>query len=206
MSGSPFLTIAPSIASSTSRFRCSETLSSKDTMSLTTIARRNLLLRSSFTRHNSTFSPSSPPSASSSSTPTPETKTSPTQLPPEKMRALISLYHQSKDFISPLNLSNKIDEVFAKDFYANSSMFTGYSELKSRMAERKAAPVIGNAQNKEQLMDSTWSTGPAERREEMVFDALYGVNDGMPGLETLLDEEGRVREAVKEDKAVGSSS
>ena len=116
------------------------------------------------------------------------------------MRALISLYHQSKDFISPANLSDKIDEVFAKDFYANSSMFAGYNDLRSMVAERKAAPIIGNAQTKEQIAAKAWSMGPTARREEMVFDALYGVNEGMPGLETLLDEEGRIREAVKEDK------
>jgi len=121
------------------------------------------------------------------------------------MRALISLYHQSKDFISPGNLSDKIDEVFAKDFYSNSSMYAGYGELRSMMAERKAAPVIGNAQTKEQIVAKSWSVGPAAaRREEMVFDALYGVNEGMPGLETLLEEEGRIREAAKEDKAAGS--
>jgi len=40
----------------------------------------------------------------------------------------------------------------------------------------------------------------------MVFDALYGVDEDMPRLETLLDEEGRIREAAKEDKAMGSPS
>jgi hypothetical protein len=122
------------------------------------------------------------------------------------MRALVSLYHQSKDFISPANLSDKIDDVFAKDFYANSSMFAGYNDLRSVMEERKAAPVIGNAQTKEQIAAKTWSVGPTARREEMVFDALYGVNEGMPGFETLLDEEGRIREGAKEDKAAGRPS
>jgi len=160
-------------------------------MSFTAIARRKLLHRSSLARH-----------ISSSSSSTPETKTSPTQLSPEKMRALVSLYHQSKDFISPNNLSDRIDEVFAKNFYANSSMFVGYNGLVSMMAERKAAPVVGNAQTREQIVTKTWSLGPAAKREQMVIDALYGVDEGMPGLETLLDEEGRVREAAKEDKAV----
>ena len=51
------------------------------TMSLTTVARRKLLLRSSLARRKSTF----PPSTSSPSAPAPETKTPPTQLSPEKM-------------------------------------------------------------------------------------------------------------------------
>jgi len=85
-------------------------------------------------------------------------------------------------------------------------MFTGYNSLASMMAERKAAPAVGNAQTKEQIATRTWAIGPAARRERMVFDALYGVDEDMPGLETLLDEEGRIREAAKEDKATGSSS
>ena len=85
-------------------------------------------------------------------------------------------------------------------------MFAGYGQLKSMTAERKAAPVIGNAQTKEQIAAKSWTVGPAARREEMVFDALYGVNEGMPGLETLLEEEERIREAAKEDKATGSPS
>ena len=174
-------------------------------MSFTTIARRKLLLRPSFARYDSTLSSSSSPSTLLSSTPTPETKT-PTQLPHEKMRALISLYHQSKDFISPANLSDKIDEVFAKDFYANSSVFAGYNTLKSMVGERKAAPVVGNAQTKEQIRAKVWSVGPTAKREQMVVDALYGVDEDMPGLEALLDEEGRIRKATKEDKAVGRGS
>jgi len=122
------------------------------------------------------------------------------------MRALISLYHQSKDFISPANLSDKIDEVFAKDFYQNGSVFAGYHTLRSMVEERKAAPVIGNAQTREQIAAKIWPVGPVARRERMVVDALYGVDEDMPGLETLLDEEGRIREAAKEDKSVRSSS
>lgn len=87
-------------------------------------------------------------------------------------------------------------------------MFSGYNSLAAMVTERKAAPVIGNAQTKEQIVTKTWSVGPAARREQMVVDALYGVNDDMPGLETLLDEEGKIREAAKEDKNkdAGSSS
>lgn len=120
------------------------------------------------------------------------------------MRALISLYHQSKYFISPANLSDKIDEVFAKDFYTNRTSFAGYHNLVSMMAERRDAPTIGNAETKEQIVTKSWSLGPAAKREQMVFDALYGVDEDLPGLETLLDEEGRIREAVEEDKPEGS--
>ena len=122
------------------------------------------------------------------------------------MRALISLYHQSKDFISPSNLSDRIDEVFAKDFYANGTIFAGHGHLVSMLAERRATPTMGNTQTKEQITTGAWSVGPAAERERMVVDALYGVNDELPGLETLLDEEGRVRAAAKEDKVAGSSS
>jgi len=76
----------------------------------------------------------------------------------------------------------------------------------SMVAERRDAPVIGNAQTKEQIVTKTWALGPAAKREQMVIDALYGVDESLPGLETLLDEEGRIREAAKEDKVVGNSS
>lgn len=165
-------------------------------MSLTTIARRRLLFRPPLTRHNST-SPRSP---------TPNATPSATQLPPEKMRALISLYHQSRDFISPANLSDKIDEVFAKDFYANSTSFAAYWNLVDMVSERKNAPVIGNPNTREQIQPHGWATGPAAKREQMVFDALYGVDGDMPGLETLLDEEGHIHEASKEDETAGRSS
>lgn len=170
-------------------------------MSLCTMVRRKLLLRSSLTRHGSTF-----PSSSSPSTPTPGLKTPATQLSPEKMRALISLYHQSKDFISPANLSDKIDEVFAKDFYANGTSFAGYGNLLGMTTERRAAPIIGNPQTKDQVEPQRWSARPAAKREQMVVDALYGVDEDMPGLETLLDEEGRISKAAKDDEAGKSSA
>ena len=53
------------------------------------------------------------------------------------------------------------------------------------VAERKAAPRIGNPRVKEQV------------------DASYGVD--MPGLEVPLNEERRMREAAKEDEALEDS-
>jgi len=85
-------------------------------------------------------------------------------------------------------------------------MFAGYGELRATVEERRAAPVIGNAQTREQIMTQTWSAGPTAKREQMVIDALYGVDEGMPGLESLLDEEGKIREAAEEDRAAGRSS
>ena len=116
------------------------------------------------------------------------------------MRALISLYHQSKDFITPSNLSDKIDEVFAQNFYANNALFAGHLDLSNIINERNSAPAVGNVQTKEQFQPQGWFTGPKEDRDRMVSDALYGTSDGdMPGLEALLDEEGRIRAAAKED-------
>jgi hypothetical protein len=108
------------------------------------------------------------------------------------MRALISLYHQSK--------------VFAKDFYSNGASFATYRDLAETMQDRRSAPVLGNPQNKEQVEPQNWSMGPAARREQMVIDALYGVDEDMPGLEALLDEENKIREAVKEDAATKSEN
>ena len=175
-------------------------------MSLSAIVRRKQLPRTPLIRHNSTFLSSPSPSTSSPPTPAPESKTSPTQLPPEKMRALISLYHQSKDFVSPNNLSDKIDEVFAKDFYANNTSFAGYWTLVGRMGKRRDSPVVEDPQTKELVQLQRWSASPTAGREQMVIDALYGVNEDQPGLETLLDEEERIREAAKEDEAARSSS
>ena len=184
------------------RFRCSD-LFQRAPMSLSAMSRRRLLLRSSLTRHSSTSPSSSSPPVS---TPTKRFRTLRTQLPPKKMRSLVSLYHQSKGFISPANLSDKIDEVFAKDFYSNGTSFASYWNLVGMVTEREAAPRIGNPRVKEQVELQRWSARPAAKREQMVIDALYGVDEGMPGLDTLLDEEKTIREAAKEDKTLKDSS
>lgn len=84
-------------------------------------------------------------------------------------------------------------------------MFAGYGELRAMVEERKAAPVVGNAQTREQIMTQTWSVGPTAKREQMVIDALYGVDEGMPGLDSLLDAEWKIRRATEEDRAAGRS-
>ena len=84
-------------------------------------------------------------------------------------------------------------------------MFAGYSSWVSTVNERKAAPAIGSAQTKEQIVTRAWSVGPAAKREQMVIDALHRVNNDLPGPEASLEEEESVCEAFEEDKSTGSS-
>jgi len=161
------------------------------------IVHRGSLLRPSFTRHVS--SKSTKPDVSAPQRPT-------SSLPPHKLRALISLYHQSRDFISPNNLSDKIDQVFATGFYSSNDSglrFASYGNLLGTLRQRRSLPRIGESNMQTFSNEPPWSS--LAKREDEVFHALYGVDNlKMPGLDALLDEEKKIQEMSKEDKETSS--
>lgn len=106
-------------------------------------------------------------------------------LPPSKLRALISLYHRSGQFITAEGLDDAIDRAFTvKDQrYIHNSPF-GLGDLKSEVTRQRSAPkfgrVIDNVVSKEGMYEER------ERRVAAVFEALYGTQEGRkPGLEIL---------------------
>ncbi|RDB23232.1 hypothetical protein Hypma_009586 [Hypsizygus marmoreus] len=121
-------------------------------------------------------------------------------LPDAKMRALIALYHQADNFITPENLSQRIDEAFVSDTVESKLAFSRSNnplkDLKNALADQRRAPKIAEWDS-ESLMRTyhtngvTWST-LRTARELKVVEALYGVNatrvgDALPGLEVLED-------------------
>lgn len=122
------------------------------------------------------------------------------------MRALVSLYQQSDFFLTPSNLSEKIDHEFVYKFALGSDIARGeelnYRDLAVQHARLQAAPKIGDTR----VVDASlavpaaegeiWSGGRNDR-EARVLRALYGLEFGRrPGLEVLEEESERVRQQI----------
>ena len=139
-------------------------------------------------------------------------------LPPAKMRALISLYHQADTFITPKNLSQRIDEAFIPSIREDSGqaylMFTTRPVIKTKElkelleGQRKAPRATGPDRELKGggMSDcrSTWS-GQKKKRERKVIEALYGVEaerggQMLPGLEVLLEERSRLEKDLAVDE------
>ncbi|KAK0468258.1 uncharacterized protein EV420DRAFT_1473965 [Desarmillaria tabescens] len=127
---------------------------------------------------------------SSSSVKRKPTKQVPT-LPPEKLRALISVYHGTESFVTPENLSDRIDDAFVRsvgDAALNS--FKKYDNLrKHRLAQRDMAELW------EWDLQIAVGNPAMEEREAKIVEALYGVDTSdplynrYPGLDLLQDAE-----------------
>jgi hypothetical protein len=131
----------------------------------------------------------------SSAPPGPRKMPDPPGLPPERMRALIALYHQADSFITRENLSRRIDEAFLG--LETNPPFVGLQtlspeELKKRVGTRRVEPLIGMREdvNTWRTVGKTWSSHVSPRALA-VQAALYGTYEGgreLPGLETLEEE------------------
>lgn len=142
-------------------------------------------------------------------------------LPREKLRALISLYHQSDTFITQDNLVEKINEALVHERKHHQlgaapkvDMPTA-QEFKAIMGRRRGAPKIADAsiENKAKAKDSIfkpnrsrWSATAESKREARVIEALYGVNmsspNGVrPGLEAVEGAIEQERSVKGDDRA-----
>jgi hypothetical protein len=139
-------------------------------------------------------------------------------LSPEKMRALITMYHQAETFVTRENLDAKIDEAFTgpandhKLLVHRTSM--SLQDLESVLRRRRDAPVVTewNVQavfDKAAVMQgadsSLWSAPSATVRERKVMEALYGVESlggkALPGLEVLNDNTPVFEASEREEQA-----
>ncbi|KIK65498.1 hypothetical protein GYMLUDRAFT_125635, partial [Collybiopsis luxurians FD-317 M1] len=113
----------------------------------------------------------------------------------DKMRALISLYHQSDTFITPENLSYRIDQAFTGKRREN-ELFApiqqpGLSSLQYFRRQAELAPTFSEwDQEKKRFVAGSWSESSYSGREWKVIEALYGVDASgrlqpLPGLEAL---------------------
>ncbi|TFY72486.1 hypothetical protein EVG20_g498 [Dentipellis fragilis] len=127
-------------------------------------------------------------------------------LSPAKLRALISLYHQSGNFITPANLDTEIDKAFTDvpDLVSvANSKFTTYTDLKADVSARRVAPKY--IQTEDYARERTGYGGSDATRRNQVFEALYGTaNVSSIGLGLLEDEwemaEERLKDAKNESK------
>jgi len=168
-------------------------------MSAASAVRQSLRRISSQRRHASSAVPKSPRLPR---------KAEPLQhspLPPEKMRALVDLYHQTDSFITPENLSDSIDLAFVLDAKRINSLYgtheVPYHRLKADLVSRNRQPKLGDSESglPQSNAGETWSESRT-MRTRMVMNALYGLEKGdMPGLELLEDEAERIQRQTQED-------
>ena len=137
-----------------------------------------------------------------SSKPNPEVPPPGFVLPLKKLRALVSLYHQSRSFITPENLDEAIDRAFAES--PSVRMFGGrrtidWPSLRLEVKEREQLSKFGLPETLDSVL-STYDVGYDDRegRVEQVFDAMYGTwETDKPGLELLQDTWEDVEERLK---------
>lgn len=122
-------------------------------------------------------------------------------LTPEKLRALISIYHSSANFITPQNLSAAIDDAFLDDPQKIDFDIPEKTaiQLQSEMKARGLRPETGRWGSQGWGANApVWTTDTV--REKQVRQALYGSEEaGKPGLEILLEERKRIMQQIKED-------
>lgn len=131
-----------------------------------------------------------------------------------RMRALVSLYHQCDSFITPENLSQKIDEAFVPQTNTVnvSSNFDkrSYAELRRLVAEREEEPrhFFGKGSKSPstglKVVLSSSSPNNEQQRAERAREALVGMaKDGKPLWAALKRDAWRIREQLKEDRRQG---
>ncbi len=150
---------------------------------------------------------------SMSSKPTPQAPPSDFVLSPKKLRALVSLYPQSRSFITPENLDEAIDRAFAEPpsvrVFGNGRT-VDWPSLRLEVKERDALSKFGLPETLNSVM-SMYEAGYLEEREkrvEQVFDAMYGTwETDKPGLELVQDTWEDVEKRLKgEDSEEGPVS
>ncbi|KAJ3531382.1 hypothetical protein NM688_g7585 [Phlebia brevispora] len=183
----------------------------------TTIVRGCVRSLPSCSRHFSKTTCTAARSNQSSSLPPPVQGQDPKQypshttLPPAKMRALVSLYHQSENFITPENLSDAIDAAFIdKSTRFRSDRELKYGQVLGMLGARRRAQKVSWDQTAgrqarsaidEEGSDAVLWSSQELKRSAQVKAALLGTESGTrPGLEALEDEYERVMEEIKEER------
>ncbi|KZV75431.1 hypothetical protein PENSPDRAFT_731735 [Peniophora sp. CONT] len=129
-------------------------------------------------------------------------------LPAEKLRQLISLYHQSRDFVTRENLERKIDQAFVETPAAliNASLDhrKSYPDLINDVGRRRLQPAVRPMASVTQAQSIRQNIP----RGEAVYEALYGTSNGRnAGLELVLETWGTTSkrlEELQEDKATSA--
>ena len=131
-----------------------------------------------------------------------------------RMRALVSLYHQCDSFITPENLSQKIDEAFVpqSNIVNHSTNFEkrSYAELRRLASQRDEEPrhFFGkgskpSATGLREVLSSS-SSNNEQQRMAKAREALVGMTrDGRPLWTAVKRDAWRIRKQLKEDGRQG---
>jgi hypothetical protein len=118
------------------------------------------------------------------------------KLPPEKLRALVTLYDKTHKFITEDNLDAEIDRIFGNpQLTLFGPVFFNINELQRALRDRRLLP--------EMELRSEQSFKMNDKRKAQLKQALFGTEkNGAVGLPTLLDSVGVVdeREVQVEDE------
>ncbi|KAJ6599298.1 hypothetical protein DFH09DRAFT_1130685 [Mycena vulgaris] len=137
-------------------------------------------------------------------------------LSPEKMRALIAMYHQTETFVTRGNLEDKINEAFTgkPGEVATDRATLTLEELKGQQRQRENVPTVTEWSEQQSFAPTTqnstndyslWSS-KNQVRDLKVIEALYGVETlgaadrALPGLETLDDHANMIQTSDEEDR------
>ncbi|RPD61891.1 hypothetical protein L226DRAFT_613251 [Lentinus tigrinus ALCF2SS1-7] len=189
-------------------------MSSATTQALRTSFRRIASCR----RYNSSFSASASASSSSSSSPSSKLDVRPkSELPADKMRILVELYHQSEKFITKENLSEAIDQAFIYAHVEKTSQLnpeTPFAALETEVMYHRQSPkfappnevrpISQSADADVKNRDWCFQRGP---REAAIMSTLYGVADGngLPHYDALLDGYKAVKADIEQEEEQGRS-
>ncbi|KAG6833788.1 hypothetical protein H0H87_001220 [Tephrocybe sp. NHM501043] len=125
----------------------------------------------------------------------------------DKLRALVSLYHQSDSFITLENLSERIDEAFVgradTGIIKNTSVKDLTTALELQRDQAKISQWEDPAKSEQDTGQRDWSAIKMGR-EMRVKQALFGLsNEGnLPGIEVLKDavtKEGKLPKRLESD-------
>jgi len=119
----------------------------------------------------------------------------------EKLRALIHIYHDAKDFITHENLDSRIDLAFALKDQIRRNQARDLAELRDEVQLRYGASAfgVGHEFGGRTHQGKTWSDGGRSERNVAVKAALWGTSDNgysVPGLE-IVEEEGKASAKIK---------
>lgn len=114
------------------------------------------------------------------------------KLPDGKLRLMISLHHQARNFITPHNLDSAINRAFTPEetHFDSGPVRLSLSDITARMRQSYQQNAV---MDDGLFRGSPFEQGGSSRREEYVQGALYGTetvgeHPGLPGLEVVRDE------------------
>jgi hypothetical protein len=130
------------------------------------------------------------------------------------MRALVSLYHQCDTFVTPENLSQRIDEAFVsqRNRVDNNNRDVdrrSFAELKSFILQREQEPrhFFGKGIRLSPIIKASLASSSPnsdQQRKARAMEALVGVSrDGKPLWTAVQENASKIEKQLQEDQQQG---